>query len=106
MSTGKSTLEQHLLEFFKQMAETKKKNNYDSENESFVFHMTDWKDDLKALHSLYETPSEFSREEAHEILQSFLFHSLPHVLAAAQIYDDAPEIYSMLMKSLEKQTKS
>jgi hypothetical protein len=98
MSTIDTSLEKHLLSCFKDMADCKVNNNFEKDRDSFVFHMTDWVEDLKSLHRLYSMPSEVSAEESKEALQALLFHTLPHLLAAAEIYDDAPEIYSMLMK--------
>ena len=98
MSTINSDLEKHLLSFFKEMADTKDKCNYDDDRDSFVFHMTDCINDLKAICNLYNNPSQITTNESKEYLRALFFHALPHLLAAAEIYDDAPEIYSMLMK--------
>lgn len=99
MSIIDSDLEKHLLSFFKEMANTKDKCNYDDDRESFVFHMTDWFDDLQAICKLYSSPNQVSAGESKEALRALFFHALPHLLAAAEIYDDAPEIYAMLMKN-------
>jgi hypothetical protein len=50
--TSTSSLEQKLLTFFKEMALAKENNNYESDREKFVFHMTDWQDALDSLKRL------------------------------------------------------
>jgi hypothetical protein len=92
---------ERLLDFFWQMASVKKYNNFESDKDDFVFHMTDWASDLENMARLYSAPNRFSQEEAAQILQSFLYHAVPHIVAAAEIYDDAPEILRMLSKAKE-----
>ncbi len=96
MSTiSTNSLEKKLLAFFKEMASTKEKDNYNADRESFIFHMTDWQDGLAGLQSLFNSPDDFSQIEANRILQELFFHILPHMNAAAEIYDDAANIYKM-----------
>jgi len=94
-TTNANSLEQKLLTFFKEMASTKENDNFDADHESFVFHMTDWQDELVELQRLFSCPDEMSQAEANRILQELFFHMLPHLNAAAEIYDDAVDIYKM-----------
>jgi hypothetical protein len=94
-TTSTNSLEKKLLAFFKQMAETKEKDNYDSDRDAFVFHMTDWRDSLGSLAHLFSRPDEFEQDDADRILQELFYHVLPHLNAAAEIYDDAVGIYKM-----------
>src|SRR5262249_46575995 len=53
--------------------------------QDFVFHMTDWLDDLDELKALYEDPARFDKKTADQIVFSFLIHALPHLMAAGRI---------------------
>jgi hypothetical protein len=53
--------------------------------QSFVFHMTDWREDLERLATLYRDPGQFDREAAGAIVFEFLIHALPHLLAAGRL---------------------
>ena len=100
MSTTKAgNLERKLLEFFRDMASAKESNNYDFDKEKFLFHMTDWNSSLGSLVRLYSNADDFSQEDANRILQELFYHVLPHLNAAAEIYDDAAELYKMHSKS-------
>ncbi len=94
-TTSTSSYEQKLQEFFKEMAQTKENNNYDIDREKFVFHMTDWKETLDSLNRLCISPDEYDQDQANHVLQELFYHVLPHLNAAAEIYDDAAELYKM-----------
>lgn len=51
----------------------------------FVFHLLDWKDELRKLAELYASPERFSSEEARKIVQAFLYHGASHIVAAARL---------------------
>lgn len=96
MSTiDRNSLETKLLAFFREMAATKSSDNFSSDRDAFVFHMTDWRTELGALERLFESPDDYTQKEANQILQGLFYHVLPHLNAAAEIYDDAVEIYKM-----------
>ena len=96
MSTIRTnSLENKLLEFFKDMALAKENNNYESDRGKFVFHMTDWQEELGTLLHLFSNPDDYDQEQANHILQELFYHVLPHLNAAAEIYDDAAELYKM-----------
>jgi len=54
----------------------------------FVFHMTDWEDDLRAFAELYEHPERFSKPEAERVVAAFLYHATAHVMEAARLLLD------------------
>jgi len=54
----------------------------------FVFHMSDWEEDVRALAKLYERPEEFSKSEAEQIVAGFLYHATAHVMEAARLLLD------------------
>jgi hypothetical protein len=60
-----------------------KKNS--ASQHDFVFHMTDWIDDLDALSELYDHPERFDKAQAASIVAGFLYHALWHVRAAARL---------------------
>ncbi len=54
----------------------------------FVFHMTDWDNNLRELAELYERPERFSKAHAKQIVAAFLFHATAHVMEAARLMLD------------------
>jgi hypothetical protein len=54
----------------------------------FVFHMTDWEENLRALAQLYEHPEQFGRADAKRIVAGFLYHATAHVAEAARLLLD------------------
>ena len=54
----------------------------------FVFHMTDWNNDLERLAALYKHPDKFDKDSAGDIVAGFLYHALWHVRAAARLLLD------------------
>src|SRR5207253_1309986 len=53
----------------------------------FVFHMTDWIDDLEGLAALYDNPGRFDKKAAGQAVYGFLIHALPHLMAAGRLLD-------------------
>ncbi len=94
-TTSTNSLESKLLAFFKDMATAKENNNYESDRGKFVFHMTDWQEELGSLLRLFSSPDDYDQDQANQVLQSLFYHVLPHLNAAAEIYDDAAELYKM-----------
>lgn len=54
----------------------------------FVFHMTDWRDDLFRLAELYQNPDQFDRDTAAEIVARFAYHATHHIMEAARLLLD------------------
>ena len=94
-TTSTNSLEKKLLAFFKEMASAKEINNYESDRGKFIFHMTDWQEALSSLDRLFNSPNDFEQDQANQVLQELFYHVLPHLNAAAEIYDDAVELYKM-----------
>jgi len=94
-TTSTNSLEKKRLAFFKDMASAKEHNNYGSDREKFVFHMTDWQEELDSRLRLFSSPDDYDQDQANHILQELFYHVLPHLNAAAEIYDDAAELYKM-----------
>jgi len=58
---------------------------------NFVFHMTDWLEDLHDLNELAEHPDRVSRKQATRLVSGFIYHVLPHLRAAGRLLDYSPE---------------
>ena len=56
--------------------------------QDFVFHMSDWEADLRALAELYDQPDRFSKSEAKRIVAGFLYHATAHIMEAARLMLD------------------
>ncbi len=60
----------------------------------FIFHMTDWLDDLRRLSAIYEHPSKFDRQTAGDVVAGFLYHVIPHLKAAGRLLlDQIPDAF-------------
>ncbi len=51
----------------------------------FVFHMTDWLNDLRQLTDLYNHPDRMKPQEADDAVFGFLIHAVPHLMAAGHL---------------------
>ena len=93
METGDNpAFESHLRRFFLDMAAVKAdedRNEHDAG--AFVFHMVECIGDMKALCALSDELSAVNDAEAKRILQGVVYHALPHLIAAARMYDYAPD---------------
>jgi len=56
--------------------------------QDFIFHMTDWLDDLDRLKVIYDNPERFDRTEAGREIFGFLIHVIPHLKAAGRLLLD------------------
>ena len=54
----------------------------------FVFHMTDWLDNLESLVQLYEE-GELRKDRASQTVAGFLYHVIPHLNAAGRMLLDS-----------------
>jgi hypothetical protein len=59
---------------------------------NFIFHMTDWSEDLERLAELYQHPEKFDKASAAKLVAGFLYHVIPHLQAAGRLgLDYTPE---------------
>jgi hypothetical protein len=68
----------------------------DQRTHEFVFHMTDWYDDLAKLAALYERPEAYSQSTWNECVIGFLYHAVGHLLAAAKLNDTFVDTFRVL----------
>ncbi len=62
--------------------------------QDFVFHMTDWLDDLDRLVAIYEHPEQFDRKSAGCDIAGFLYHAIPHLKAAGRLLlEEIPDAF-------------
>jgi hypothetical protein len=53
----------------------------------FVFHMTDWLEDLERLVALYKEPGQATKQAARNVVYGFLIHALPHLMEAGRLLE-------------------
>jgi hypothetical protein len=69
--------------------------DYEKIKRDFVFHMTDWADDLRRLHAMADAPDVWQTEEATRFLIGFLYHVVPHLNAAGRLLlDKLPDTFA------------
>lgn len=61
---------------------------YETRRHDFIFHMIDWKDDLKQVAGLFENPEIMDEDAAATLLVGFMYHALPHLNAAGKLLQD------------------
>jgi hypothetical protein len=54
----------------------------------FVFHMTDWLDDLDRIKAVYDHPEPSDRRAAAQDIAEFLYHVTAHIMEAARLLLD------------------
>ncbi len=91
---------EHLLgQVFDSMREDLRKDlghaDYEQQRRDFIFHMTDWSDDLAAIDKLFEGESASSEELASKVIVGFLYHAIPHLNAAGRLLlDTIPDAFA------------
>ena len=61
-------------------------NDSEEHTADFVFHMTDWKNDLIRLCKVYTEPEKCSYIECKQALDGMLLHACAHIVQAAILY--------------------
>src|SRR5438093_582130 len=60
----------------------------------FVFHMSDWFEDLARLQAIYKHPDQFDRRKAGQEIAGFLYHVIPHLNAAGRLLlEEIPDAF-------------
>src|SRR5262249_32615785 len=70
------------------LRETLDPQDYEKQRHDFIFHMTDWKDDLEQLSDFFRNPDQYEEESASTLLIGFLYHVVPHLRAAGELLLD------------------
>ncbi len=67
--------------------------NYDELREKFAFHMADAAGNLMALAGALQAPDACNTKCLSERTEMFFYDCVPHLMAAAQIYDEIPQLF-------------
>lgn len=81
-------LEKALRGVFDEWRDDDKLLDRDAYRRDFVFHMTDWLNDLAALQDFYHHPERYGKDRASQLVFGFLIHAIPHLNAAGRILLD------------------
>jgi hypothetical protein len=85
--------EDKLRRFFLEMVAVKApKDRNEGDAGAFVFHILECTDSFRLLAEMREKPGQFSDAEVKQALKDLLYHDLPHLIAAARLYDYVPDI--------------
>jgi hypothetical protein len=76
--------------------------DFEKNRDEFVFHMTDWLDDLDAFREMLRT-SDVTKEIAARQIVGFLYHVTPHLNAAGRLLlDGVPDTFAQRGKASAK----
>jgi hypothetical protein len=79
---------------FDQLQESPTPALHEERKWEFVFHMTDWAQDLQKLAELYRHPEAFDKAAAQHAVAGFLYHAIPHLKAAGRLLlDEIPDAF-------------
>jgi hypothetical protein len=88
-------LERLLAAVFDECRTAKNPVRHAERKRDFVFHMTDWLNDLRDLEELYGKPEKADPESASTFVAGFLYHVIPHLKAAGRLLlDEIPDPFS------------
>jgi hypothetical protein len=68
-------------------------SNFDELREKFAFHMADAATNLAGFAEAYRESANCDDACLQERMELFFVDCLPHLIAAAQIYDEIPQIF-------------
>jgi hypothetical protein len=92
MMPADTKLEQLLGQVFdgarESLRETLNPQDYETMRHDFIFHFTDWKDELEQLFDLFKNPGQQNEAAASVLVIGFLYHVVPHLNAAARLLLD------------------
>jgi hypothetical protein len=89
-------LEQLLSKIFDEFQDVEDPAVHAKNREEFVFHMTDWAEDLEQLATLYRQPEKWQKQKskASQVVAGFLYHAFPHLKAAGRLLvDEIPDAF-------------
>jgi hypothetical protein len=87
MSLEHAKIEELLGQVFDKLQTVEDREKYAQRKQQFIFHMTDWIDDLQNLLELYGHPEQPQGNPAQTIA-GFLYHVIPHLNAAGRLLLD------------------
>ncbi len=87
MTLDQANIKKLLGQVFDDLQTVEDPEKYNERKQQFIFHMTDWIDDLQKLIELY-SQSEQQQVNAAQTLAGFLYHVIPHLKAAGRLLLD------------------
>lgn len=79
----------------KELGDRGRMDDYEKLKNDFIFHVSDWLEDLKRLHALEEAPDAWKAAHAAKFLVGFLYHVIPHLKAAGRLLlDEVPDPFA------------
>lgn len=88
---------ERLLDQFRKVFESRwdqsELENYSELREKFAFHMADISVNMTGLAESYQKPGSCSVECLAEQVTFFFYHAVPHLMAAANIFDHIPQTF-------------
>ena len=73
---------------------------YERRRHDFVFHLLDWKADLKQMAALADDPGSMSPKVETTFVIGFLYHVIPHLNAAGHLLlDEVPDAFATKVQS-------
>ena len=87
-----------LGQIFDELQTVEDGEKYAETKQQFIFHMTDWIDDLQNLIELYGQPEQ-PQGNAAQTIAGFLYHVIPHLNAAGRLLlDRIPDPFGEIQK--------
>ena len=88
-------LQQLLANVYDEWHEAENPAIHAKRRQDFVFHMTDWLNDLQNLQELYAQPEQADPNSASRFMAGFLYHVIPHLKAAGRLLlKDIPDAFA------------
>jgi hypothetical protein len=101
MESNKAIIQAMLDRVFDDFQSHDDEERHELAKQQFVFHMTDWAEDLFALCKLYARPSD-SDPDAGRTIARFLYHVIPHLNAAGRLLlDQVPDPFTDLYRKAD-----
>jgi len=86
-------LRERFREVFEAKWDPSELENFEALREKFSFHMADIATNLQRLGNAYESLDNCDTKCLSEQTELFFVDCFPHLMAAAQIYDEIPQLY-------------
>lgn len=77
----------------------------DQRTRDFVFHMTDWYEDLVGLADLYSDPARRDQAKWDRVIAGFLYHAVGHLMAAAKLNDTFSDPFEAVAPLINRRAK-
>lgn len=87
------TLREQFRKVFEARWDPAELENYEDLREKFAFHMADVAKNLAAMTQVYSDAEKCDIPCVTERVEMFFNDCVPHLMAAAQIYDEIPQIF-------------